>query len=55
MKPVPMRLAVEWIIKSWEEVSTEMVANSMKPCALALAIDGSEDGLIFCFKEEKKC
>ena len=51
MKPFPRRLVVEWIIESWEEISTEMVANSMKSGALALAIDGSEDGLISCFKE----
>ena len=55
MKPVPRRLVVEWIIKSWEEISNETVANSMKSCALALAVDGTEDGLISCFKEGKKC
>ena len=27
----------------------------MKSCALGLAIDGSEDNLISCFKEGKKC
>ena len=30
----------------WEEISTEMVANSMKSCAFAFTIDGSEDRLI---------
>ena len=53
IKPIPMGLVVEWIIKWWEEISTEMVAHSMKSCALALAIGGIEDGLISCFKKVK--
>ena len=51
MKPVPRRLAVEWIIKLLEDILNETVATSMKSCALALAVDGTEDGLISCFKE----
>ena len=54
MKPVPRRLVVEWVIKSWEELSNETVSSSMESCALGLAIDGSEDNLISCFKEGKK-
>ena len=46
---------MELIIKSWEKVLKEMVTNSMKSCALVLAIDGSQDGLISYFKEWKKC
>ena len=38
---------VEWINKSWEEISNEAV----KSCALALAVDGTDNGLISCFKE----
>ena len=41
-KLVPMRLVVEWSIKSWEEISNETVANSMKSCALAFTVDGTE-------------
>ena len=55
MKPASRRLVVEWIIQSWEEISKELVSNFMKSCALALAIDGCEDGFISCFKEGKKC
>ena len=51
MVAVPRRLVVEWIIKSWEEISNETVANSMKSCALVLAVDGSEDGLILLYKD----
>ena len=42
------------MLKSWEELSSETL-SSMKSCALGLAIDGSEDNLISCFKEGKKC
>ena len=52
MKRVPRRLVVEWILQSWEGISTEMVANSIKPCALVLTI--SKDVLISCFTEWEK-
>ena len=55
MKPVPRRLVVEWVIKSWQDISNETLAKSMKSCGLALAIDGTQDDLISCFKEGKKC
>ena len=55
MKPVPRRLIVEWVIKSWQAISNETVAKSMKSCGLALAVDGTEDDLISCFKVGKKC
>ena len=55
MKPVPRKLVVEWVLTSWSEISNETIANSMKSCGLALAIDGSNDGLISCFKKGKKC
>ena len=55
MKPVPRRLVVEWLIKSWQDISNETFAKSMKSCDLALAIDGTQDDLISCFQEGKKC
>ena len=55
LKPVPRRLIVEWVIKSWQSISKETVAKSMKSCSLSLAVDGSQDDLISCFKEGKKC
>ena len=55
MKPVPRRLIVEWVIKSWQVISNETVAKYMKSGGLALAVDGTEDELISCFKEGKKC
>ena len=55
IKPVPRRLIVKWVIKSWQAISNETVAKSMKSCGLALAVDGTEDDLDSCFKEGKKC
>ena len=55
MKPMPRRLVVEWELKSWEKLCSETVSSTMKSCAFGLAIDGSEDNLISCFKEGKKC
>ena len=55
MKPVPRRLLVQRVIKSWQDISNETLAKSMKSCGLTLAIDGKQDDLISCFKEGKKC
>ena len=55
MKPVPRSLIVECVIKSWQGISNETLAKSMKSCGLALAIDGTQDDLISCFKEGKIC
>ena len=32
-----------------------MIKSSFKSCALNFAIDGSEDELIHCFKENQPC
>ena len=55
MKSMPSRLVVEWVIKSWQDISNETLAKSMKSCGVVLAIDGTQDDLISCFKEGKKC
>ena len=55
MKLVPRRLAVKWAIKSWQDVSNETLANSMKLCGLALAIDDTQNDLISCFEKGKRC
>ena len=56
LKPVPRRLIVEWVwvIKSWEDISKETLTNSMKSCGLALAVDGTQDELISCFKKRQE-
>ena len=51
MKAPPSRKIVEWILDSWSNLSKELIRKSFKSCALNLSIDGSEDELIHCFKE----
>ena len=55
MKAVPRRLVVEWVIKSWQDISNKTLAKSMKSVGVALAIDGTQDDLISRFKKGKKC
>ena len=55
MKVMPRKLVVQWVIKSWQGISNETLAKSMELCGLALAFDCTQDDLISCFKEGKKC
>jgi hypothetical protein len=41
---------LEWVVKAWEAVTTEVIINSFKVCGISVACDGSEDGLIHCLK-----
>ena len=54
MKPVPRRKIVQWVLQVWGKLSKEMIFNSMKSCILGLAVDGSKDDKISCFRESKK-
>ena len=45
------RIIVQWILKAWNELSTEMIAKSFKSCTLNIPIDGSEDSKIHWFKD----
>ena len=55
MKPPPRRKIVVWVIEAWGQLSEELIIHSFKTCALNLAIDGSEDDQIHCFKEQGAC
>ena len=54
MKPVPQRKIVQWVLQAWKSLSKEIIINSIKSCALGLAVDGSKDDKISCFHEGKK-
>ena len=41
------------MIKSCQDISNKSLAKPMKSCSLALGIDGTQDDLIYCFKESK--
>ena len=55
LKPPPRRTVVSWILEAWEKLSSEIIRKSFKECALNLKTDGTEDGLIHCFKEKEPC
>ena len=51
----PRREIVKWILAAWDGLDKTMIINSFKSCALTIAVDGSEDGHIHCFKENQPC
>ena len=55
MKAPSRGLLCEWVKSSWDEISTEMIKNSFKSCAITTRVDGSEDDVIHCFKENQPC
>ena len=55
LKAPPRRKIIEWILEAWENVRIDVIKLSFKSCALNIAIDGSEDELIHCFKENQPC
>ena len=46
---------MQWILDAWGNLSKELIMKSFKCCALNLSLDGSEDALIHCFKENSTC
>ena len=55
MRAPPRREIVKWILAAWDGLDKTMIINSVKSCALTVAVDGSEDGHIQCFKENQPC
>ena len=51
----PRQEVVQWIIKSWERVSQEIIQKSFVSCALTCATDGSQDDESTCFKDGHPC
>ena len=55
MRAPPRREIVNWIPAAWDGLDKTMIINSFKSRALTVAMDGSEDGHIHCFKENQPC
>ena len=55
LKAPPQRKIVEWILETWKNVRIDVIKTSFKICALNIAVDGSEDQLIHCFKDDQPC
>ena len=49
------REIVQWILAAWDGLDKTMIINSFKSCTLTVAMDGSEDGHINCFTENRPC
>ena len=55
MKAPPRRVIVEWILEAWNSLSNDVIKSSFKRCGLNTSVDGSEDHLIHCFKDNQTC
>lgn len=55
MRPPPKKIIVEWVFTAWAELPTGVITKSFKSCALNLAVDGSQDSEIHCFKRGQPC
>ena len=43
---------LKWIFYAWDQVPKELIIKSFKNYSLTIALDGSEDNLIHCFKPD---
>ena len=55
LKPPARRTIVNWILDSWNQLSSEIICKSFKACALTSAINGSNDKSIHYFKGRQPC
>jgi hypothetical protein len=55
MRAPPLQIFCEWIATAWASLDKEMIAKSFKSCGVSINTDGSEDGMISCFKEGREC
>ena len=55
MRPPPRKTVVEWVLTTWAWLPTELITKSFKSCAFNLAVDGSQDSEIHCFKKGQPC
>ena len=55
LKPPSRRTLVQWILKAWDILSTELIKKSFVLCGLTTMVDGSMDNEIHCFKPGQPC
>ena len=46
---------VKWILETWANLDSAAIVTSFKSCGLTVALDGSEDDRIHCFKKNQPC
>ena len=42
-------------MEAWNSLSKDVIRSSIKSCGLNISVDGSEDHLIHCFKDDQTC
>uniref|UniRef100_A0A914DHX2 Uncharacterized protein n=1 Tax=Acrobeloides nanus TaxID=290746 RepID=A0A914DHX2_9BILA len=47
-----MEVYLQWIVDAWDQLPKDLIIKSFKNCALTIALDGSEDDQIYCFKPD---
>jgi hypothetical protein len=55
VKAVDFVTVCNWVISAWDSVTEANIVNSFATCGITNNIDGSEDGLISCFKKGNVC
>jgi hypothetical protein len=51
--PPSLDIVCSWIDLAWKQISSDIIVKSFKICSITTNIDGSEDDLIECFKDNK--
>uniref|UniRef100_A0A183BK65 HTH CENPB-type domain-containing protein n=1 Tax=Globodera pallida TaxID=36090 RepID=A0A183BK65_GLOPA len=49
-KAPALEIVLDWVDRSWQELSKELIIKSFEVCGLTTTIDGSGDDRIACFK-----
>lgn len=51
IKAPDIEIVCEWVVKAWHGISSEIIVHSFRSCGISIALDGSEDGEITCFRK----
>ena len=53
--PLPPTVYLDWVVEAWNAISSDLIKNSFKTCAIGINDDASEDHLIHAFKDDGSC
>ena len=53
MRAASLTTVCEWVVKSWDNISIELVQKSFKKCGISNAMDGAEDDLLWLDDKEE--
>uniref|UniRef100_A0A915LSX9 DDE-1 domain-containing protein n=1 Tax=Meloidogyne javanica TaxID=6303 RepID=A0A915LSX9_MELJA len=49
-RPPTLDIVLDWVYRSWQDLSKDVIVNSFLACGLSNPVDGSADDKIACFK-----